>query len=93
MVFVMKRLAILGSTGSIGRQTLEVVRAFPDSLDVVGLACKNNLSLLREQVAEFSPSMVCPDLGAANSRSEQTRYLPFEEIASHPEVDLVVIAT
>jgi len=89
----MKRLAILGSTGSIGKQTLEVVRAFPDSLDVVGLACNNNLSLLKEQVAEFNPSMVCPDLGAANSRLEQTRYLPLEEIASHPEVDLVIIAT
>jgi len=89
----MKRLAILGSTGSIGRQTLEVVRAFPDSLDVVGLACCNNLSLLKEQVAEFNPSMVCPDLGAATSGSEQTHYLSLEEIASHPEVDLVIIAT
>jgi 1-deoxy-D-xylulose-5-phosphate reductoisomerase len=89
----MKRLAIIGSTGSIGRQTLEVIRAFPESMDVVGLACKNNVSLLEEQAAEFRPRMVCPNLGAGDSRSEEPRYLPFEEIASHPEVDMVVIAT
>ena len=42
----MKGLVVLGSTGSIGRQTLEVVRALPDRFRGVGLAAGNNLSLL-----------------------------------------------
>ena len=45
----MKRLAILGSTGSIGQSTLDVVRAHPDKLKVVGLAAGSNAERLREQ--------------------------------------------
>jgi len=89
----MKRLAILGSTGSIGRQTLEVIRAFPDQLEVVALACKDNVALLREQVVEFSPRLVYPDLGKHSDMSGKTQYSSLEEVASHPDVDMVVIAT
>ena len=42
----MRRIVILGSTGSIGRQTLDIVRAFPDEFQVVGLAAGNNTALL-----------------------------------------------
>ncbi|MGN6755273.1 MAG: 1-deoxy-D-xylulose-5-phosphate reductoisomerase, partial [Thermomicrobiales bacterium] len=48
-----KRLVILGSTGSIGRQTLEVVAARPDQFAVVGLAARGgNLALLNEQIRQ-----------------------------------------
>lgn len=53
----MKRIAILGSTGSIGTQTLEIVRDNPD-LQVVGLAAGANIDLLEKQVREFHPRLV-----------------------------------
>lgn len=89
----MKRLAVLGSTGSIGRQTLEVVSAFPDRFEVVALACGENISLLKKQVAEFKPKLVCTELAAGAEEILGATRLPLEEIASHPDVDLVVIAT
>ena len=89
----MKRLAVLGSTGSIGRQTLEVVSAFPDRFEVVALACGENVSLLKEQVAEFKPKLVCTELAAGVKEILGATCLPMEEIASHPDVDLVVIST
>lgn len=53
----MKKIAILGSTGSIGTQTLEVVRENKD-IEVVGLAAGNNIRLLEEQIREFHPKTV-----------------------------------
>ena len=53
-----KGLAILGSTGSIGKQTLEVVSIFPSSLTVVALAAKDEVDLIVEQVKKFSPKVV-----------------------------------
>ncbi|MBI5587090.1 MAG: 1-deoxy-D-xylulose-5-phosphate reductoisomerase [Deltaproteobacteria bacterium] len=53
-----KALAVLGSTGSIGRNTLEVVRANPLKFTVASLAAGNNLELLKEQALEFKPSFV-----------------------------------
>ena len=49
----MKKVAILGSTGSIGKQTLDVVRAFPDKLKVVSLVAFSNAKLLKKQAEEF----------------------------------------
>lgn len=54
----MKRLTILGSTGSIGTQTLEVVRNNPDDFVVEGLSCSSNVELLIKQVIEYSPNYV-----------------------------------
>lgn len=55
----MKRLSILGSTGSIGRQTLDIVRAHPADFTVLALSAGgNNLELLAEQIVEFRPSLV-----------------------------------
>lgn len=94
-----KRLAVLGSTGSIGRQTLDVVRAFPDRLEVIALAAGSNVTHLESQVREFKPRFVSlgtpghvplresPFLGKA------WHAVPLQEIAAHPDVDLVVIAT
>lgn len=53
----MKKIAILGSTGSIGTQTLEVVRENKD-IEVVGMAAGNNIDLLEKQIREFSPKIV-----------------------------------
>ena len=53
-----KRLAILGSTGSIGQQTLDVVRSFPGRFNVIGLGAGRNVALLVEQVKEFQPKLV-----------------------------------
>lgn len=53
----MKKIAILGSTGSIGTQTLEVVRENKD-IEVLGLAAGNNIKLLEEQIREFRPKLV-----------------------------------
>ena len=54
-----KRLAILGSTGSIGTQTLEVVRANEGDFEVLSLTANNNVELLLEQAKEFRPELVC----------------------------------
>lgn len=52
------RIVILGSTGSIGTQTLEIVRLFPERLSVVGLTAGSNTALLHKQAAEFDPECV-----------------------------------
>ncbi len=53
-----KNIALLGSTGSIGRNVLAVVRQYPERFRVVGLAAGNNLALLKDQIEEFSPKLV-----------------------------------
>tara|TARA_Y100000310_G_C20645498_1_gene796323 strand:- start:205 stop:1329 length:1125 start_codon:yes stop_codon:yes gene_type:complete len=64
----MKSLSILGSTGSIGVQTLDVVNAFPDRFTVVGLTCGKNVALLKEQIEAFKPEFVAvADKEAADS--------------------------
>ena len=54
----MKKITILGSTGSIGTQTLEIVRKHNKEIKVIGLACGKQLSKLIEQINEFSPTKV-----------------------------------
>lgn len=61
-----KKVAVLGSTGSIGRQSLDVIRQFPDRWEVVGLAAGHNHALLAEQVSEFRPKRVAWE-GVASS--------------------------
>lgn len=53
----MKKLSILGSTGSIGTQALDVVRMYKDEFQITSLTCGSNINLLREQIKEFSPEM------------------------------------
>ena len=53
----MKKIAVLGSTGSIGRQTLEVVRNHPDKFKVVSLSAGGNAELLEKQINEFKPEV------------------------------------
>jgi 1-deoxy-D-xylulose-5-phosphate reductoisomerase len=90
---VVKNLAVLGSTGSIGRQTLEIVRAFPQRFRIVGLAAARNLELLAEQVREFQPEFIyCQNREALSRRNIGGKFLPLEEMAGHPDIDTVVVA-
>jgi len=88
-----KQLVILGSTGSIGRQTLQVVRALPGKFNVVGLAAGRNLELLSEQIEEFNPRFVYHEVtNTAPLSGGQCEYLKPEEMAILPDIDIVVIA-
>jgi len=52
-----KTLSILGSTGSIGTQTLDIVRKFPEQFKIVALSCNQNIELLKKQIEEFKPKI------------------------------------
>ena len=98
MVHGVTRLAILGSTGSIGQQTLEVLRTFPDRFEVVALAGGKNTRLLAAQAAEFHPQAIHfqrqgGSLSQVNTPLEDYQWLSLEEMSSHPDVDMVVVAT
>ncbi len=92
-----KRLAILGSTGSIGTQTLDVVRQYPDRFEVVALAAGRRASELAQQVMAFRPRYVSADAPAAALQDAVeavgANLVPLEELAAADEVDLVVVAT
>lgn len=98
----MKRLAILGSTGSIGVSTLSVVKRFREEFDVVALAAGTNLALLRKQVETFNPKLVsCLNEDLAQTLKEDltvpgVQVVSGEEglirAATFPEADLVVSA-
>lgn len=64
----MKRISILGSTGSIGRSTLSVVEQFPDRFRVAALAAGNNIELLEQQIRRFKPALVAV-AGAAAAKA------------------------
>jgi len=99
MVETVRRVAVLGSTGSIGRQTLDVIRATPQRFRVIGLAAGKNLELLAEQIQEFKPEFIGVssennDIGRLKDLVDiNIKPLSLSEIASIPEVDTVVIAT
>src|SRR5579875_1201060 len=86
-------LAILGSTGSIGTQALDVAAALPDHLRVVGLAAGTNTSLFNDQIRAFSPQVVCCAAGGDGVDPCGASWATLEEIATHPDVDLVLVAT
>ncbi len=85
---------MLGSTGSIGTQTLDVVRARPDRFRVIGLAAGTRLDQLAEQVREFSPRYVwAPDTTALASIVDGAAIVPMEQMVAEPDADLVMVAT
>ncbi len=68
----MKNIAILGSTGSIGTQALEIVRMYPQKFNIVGLAAKSNAKLLLKQIIEFKPVLASiEDIDAYNSIKDE----------------------
>ena len=90
-----KGLAVLGSTGSVGTQTLDVVRSFPGRFRVVALAARRSLRLLEEQAAEFRPRLVScegSDAEKAGILSGGCVECAVEDMVGDDEVDLVVNA-
>jgi 1-deoxy-D-xylulose-5-phosphate reductoisomerase len=99
----LKKIAILGSTGSIGRSALAVVDAHPDRLSVVALAAGENVELLADQIARYRPRLV--GLASAGARGELMRRVPgpppevvtgaqsLLAVATHPDVSLVLCAS
>ena len=99
----MKRIAILGSTGSIGRSALAVVDAHPDRLSVAALAAGENAALLAEQVTKYRPALVAMATGTAIDRLRVN--LPagvavagsgrdgLVAVATAPDVDIVLCAS
>ena len=90
----MKGLVVLGSTGSIGRQTLDVVRAFPTEFSVIGLAAGANLDLLSQQIREFNPRLACCAFeGDRKLLPSGVEFSPMEDMVCEPDVELVMAAT
>jgi 1-deoxy-D-xylulose-5-phosphate reductoisomerase len=85
------KLAIIGSTGSIGQQVLDIVRDFPDKFRIIGLAGGNNAGLLSDQISQFQPKIVYS--AHKFNLPGNTKFSSMEEIATHPEVNMVVVAT
>lgn len=97
----MKRIAILGSTGSIGRSTLAVVDAYPGELSVAGLAAGGNIELLAEQVNRYRPNIVsvrdAADVDELRSRISADVEIAHgaagaSAVAAHGEADVVIAA-
>ncbi len=98
----MKNIAILGSTGSIGVKTLEVVSEFPDKFRVVGLSANSNIDLLERQIKRFNPEIVAVK-DEARSKQLEEKIVPsrvkiysgqegLNEFVRQKDVDLVVVA-
>jgi 1-deoxy-D-xylulose-5-phosphate reductoisomerase len=99
-----KRIAILGSTGSIGQSALAIVDAHPDRLAVVGLAAGENVGRLAEQVARYRPKVAAMATVEAQSQLATMLHgsgvdLPasgregLAAVAAHPDVDIVLCAS
>ena len=97
----MKRVAVLGSTGSIGRSTLEVIASHPEKLQLVGVATRAQIERLAAQVAQWDPPLVAVWEEASAQefarRTGRRDVLVGSEgllrLATHPDVDIVVVAT
>jgi 1-deoxy-D-xylulose-5-phosphate reductoisomerase len=101
----MKRIAILGSTGSIGRSTLSVVESYPERFEVATLAAGNNVEVVFDQATRWKPRVVSlaneRDAQAIRSRLRAAGHGEIEvvhgaagtvRVATHPAVDFVVSA-
>ena len=98
----MKQIAILGSTGSIGTQTLDVVRQHPDAFTVYALTAHRSVDMLIEQALEFNPAVVCiADESCYPRLRDALSDLPIKvmagekaiaEIVTHADIDVVVAA-
>lgn len=95
-----KRIVILGSTGTIGINTLKVIERFPQHFEVVGLSAYENVRLLQEQIHRFQPKFAAASPKAINDlkKDHSTRKTKLfdvehdlEELVARPDVDIVVI--
>ena len=82
---------MLGSTGSVGTQTLDIVRAFPNDFNVIGLACNRNLKLLQSQIEEFEPDYIhCngTESEMASLKSNGCQDCDLDTMVGDPNVDM-----
>jgi 1-deoxy-D-xylulose-5-phosphate reductoisomerase len=92
-----RRIAVLGSTGSVGTQTLDVIRQLPHHFEVASLAAGRNHELLARQIREFRPPSACwegeaaPELRAALDEADCTRATT-EELALASDIPLIATA-
>ena len=97
----MKKISLLGSTGSIGTQTLDVIKGHPKEFKVIGLAAFNETEKILEQIKEFRPEKVCLFEKKAAEELEKkigkevevvSGIKGLEEIAVMQEAEQVVVA-
>src|SRR3989338_533342 len=96
----MRRVAVVGSTGSIGRNTLEVIASHPDRLQLAGLAVRSRIELLASQVAQWHPPRVAVwEAAPAEAYARRNGRTPVLHgldgliaLVTHPDVDTVVFA-
>ena len=90
----MRHICVLGSTGSIGVSTLDVIRTYPDLFKVESLTAHSNIELLAKQCAEFKPRMVVlGSADAANRLNEQLKVMGLTVAVEHGEKALVTAST
>ena len=89
------KVAVLGSTGSIGRQALDVIRSQPDVFKVIGLGGGLNSELLKQQIDEFKPPYYYSRAAEKSPpvNSPLGRFIYLEAMAALPDVDIVLVAT
>ena len=84
-----RKISILGSTASIGRQALEVIEKLNDKFEVIALSAGNNINLLNEQIKKFKPKYAC---ASDKSKIEGAIPISLEEICSNKENDIILVA-
>ena len=95
-----KKISILGSTGSIGTQALEVIEKISDKFEILALSGGDNVALLRDQIQKFSPKTVCVKSDSAKKELEtefsNVKFVcgdeGLDEICSNTQNDLIVVA-
>ncbi len=95
-----KKIAILGSTGSIGTQALEVINKLNDKFEVIAISAGNNINLLSKQIVEYKPEYVCvktkEDCNTLNKKFPNVNVMFGDEgllkIADLKEIDILLVA-
>lgn len=91
-----RKISIIGSTGSIGTQTLEVIEKLQDKFEIISLAGGKNVDLLNKQIEKFKPKFVCLSEKNDSLESFGAKVLygdeGLEEICSNKENDVIVVA-
>lgn len=81
---MVKKIAILGSTGKIGTKTLRIIKEHPKDFKVIGLACKTESAKFLKQIKDFKPKITA--IADKDGKAEIIK------VATHPQIDLVVVA-
>ena len=80
----MKSIVVLGATGSLGKQTLEIIEKYPDDFELIGISANQNQDLLSKQAKKFSVPIENTTLTSSDGQDKLT------QLASHPDADIIV---